>query len=159
MELKTEKKEIDGLIFYINQFPARKCIKLEKRTLTYIAPMLNMLDGISNLNEEIDFTKIVNGVQQVLQNLEEEALEQFIFDMIEGTSVGIKNANGKETILLLNSENGMTFDTVFRGKNLTVYKLLLEIMKINKFGFFELLGGGGLKIDILSSMISSQKQS
>jgi len=157
MELKTEKKEIDGLIFYINQFPARKCIKLEKRTLTHIAPMLNMLDGISNMNDEIDFTKIVNGVQQVLQNLEEEALEQFIFEMIGGTSVGIKNANGKETIIMLNSENGQIFDTVFRGKNLTVYKLLLEIMKVNKFGFFEFMGGGGEITGIFGKMIPSAK--
>jgi hypothetical protein len=153
MELKTEKREIDGLTFHINQFPARKCIKLEKRTITYLAPMLNMLEGITGLDDEIDFSKIVTGIQDVLLNLNEDTLEQFISDMIASTSVGIKDANGKEKVLLLNSEDGLIFDTVFIGKNITVYKLLLEIMKVNKFAFFELMGGGGDLTGIFTKMM------
>jgi hypothetical protein len=157
MQLKSEKREIDGLTFYIMQFPARKCIKLEKKTITYLAPMLTMLEGIKSLEDEIDFSKIVIGIQQVLQNLNEDALEQFIFNMIESTSVNIKDDNGVEKSILLNSNNGLIFDTVFIGKNITVYKLLLEIMKVNKFGFFELMGGGGEITGIFTQMMPKQK--
>lgn len=147
MQRKTEKREIDSLIFYINQFPARKAIKLEKKTITYLAPMLSILEGM-NLDSDIDFSKIVKGVQEVLTNLNEDALEQYIFEMIENTSVSIFNEKKQEQILKLNSENGQIFDLIFTGKTITVYKLLLEIMKVNKFAFFELLGGGGQKIGI-----------
>ena len=156
MELKTIKKEIDNLTFYINQFPARKCLKLEKRTITYLAPMLTMLDGIKSLDDEIDFSKIVKGVQQVLTNIDESALEQFIMDMAEYTSVEIKNTDGKA---ISNTMLRECFDTVFIGKNITVYKLLLEIMKVNKFAFFEFMGGGGLNLTgIFSQMKMNEKK-
>lgn len=145
MELKTEKRKIDDIIFYINQFPARKAIRLEKRTLTFIAPMLKMMDGIKNLDDEVNFDRIANAIQEVLLNVDENSLEQYIFDMIEYTSVGIQE-NGKEQIIKLDSDNGKVFDNVFRCNSLTVYKLLLEIMSVNKFAFFELMGGGGGKI-------------
>jgi hypothetical protein len=157
MELKTIKREIDGLVFYINQFPARKSIKLEKRTITYLAPMLTMLEGFKSLDDDIDFTKIIKGIQEVLTNLDEETLEQFIFDMIEFTSVSMKDANGVAKSISL-KEDGI-FDSVFIGKTITVYKLLLEIMKVNKFAFFELMGGGGEGIGIFGRMIPKVKES
>jgi len=164
LELKTKTVEIDGMKFHINQFPARKCIKLEKRTITYLAPMLTMLDGFKSLDDEIDFTKIIKGVQEVLMNLEETALEQFIFDLLEYTAVEMKNADGKSvssSMLTKETTTGQTiFDVVFIGKNITVYKLLFEVMKVNKFAFFELMGGGGLNLTgIFSKMMPNEKQS
>jgi hypothetical protein len=144
MELKTETKIIDGLKFYINQFPARKCIKLEKKTLTYIAPMLNILEGIKSLDSDIDLSKIAKCIQEVLMNISEEALEQFITEMVENTTVEISGESGKKLTLILADMNN--FDKVFIGKNMTVYKLLIEIMRVNKFGFFELVGGSGINI-------------
>ena len=38
------------------------------------------------------------------------------------------------------------FDHLFVGKSIIVYKLLVEIMRINCFAFFELMGGGWSKI-------------
>lgn len=156
MELKTEKREIDGLVFHITQFPARKSIKLEKRTITYLAPMLKMLEGFKSLDDEVDFSAIVCGIQDVLLNLNEDTLEHFIFAMLEYTSIVIKDGNGKEKITKLEAD---IFDIVFIGKNITVYKLILEIMKVNKFAFFALMGGGGDLTGIFSKMMPKQKKS
>lgn len=149
MQLKSEKKEIDGLKFEIIQFPARKSLKLEKRTLTYLAPMLSLLEGFSSLDNNIDMVHVAKSIQNTLLNLDEEALESFIFAMLETTNIYTKNANGQEQILKIN--NPEIFDYIFIGKNITVYKLLIEVMRVNKFAFFELLAGSGLLIDIFQS--------
>jgi len=156
VDLKTITKEIDGMKFFINQFPARKALRLEKRTITYLAPMLSILEGMKSLDTEIDFSKIINGVQKTLSNIDEIALESFINDMFELTTVEI-NLNGKLTNFILNKNDD--FDFVFRGKTLAVYKLLIEVMRANNFLFFELMGGGGLETGILSKMIPKVKES
>lgn len=156
MELRTITREIDGLKFYINQFPARKCIKLEKRTITYLAPMLNMLDGIKDLESDIDFSKIVKAVQEVLLNLDENTFENFIHDMVEYTTVEMKNEDGK-SVRAVSLHDDTIFDVVFVGQNKTVFLLLLEIMKVNKFAFFELMGGGGTITGIFGKLMPEIK--
>ena len=155
MELKTITKELDGLKFNITQFTARKSIKLEKRTLTYLAPMLNILDGAKSLESEIDFSKIVIAVQGVLNNLSEEEWEQYIFEMFENVSCFVKSEK-QEKLLCLNDVSN--FDIVFIGKNMTVYKLLLEVMSVNKFAFFELVGGSGMQLTGLFSKTNSEQK-
>ena len=156
MELKTITKEIDGIKFFINQFPARKALRLEKRTVTYLAPMLSILEGLKSLDSEIDFGKIIRGVQETLSNIDESALESFISEMFELVSCEI-NINGKLTNFILNKNDD--FDFVFRGKTLTVYKLLIAVMKANNFFFFELMGGGGNLIDIFTKMSQKTQKS
>jgi len=154
VELKTITKEIDEIKFFINQFPARKALRLEKKTITYLAPMLSILEGMKSLDTEIDFSKIIKGVQETLSNIDEIALESFISEMFELTTCEML-AGGKLTNFILYKNDD--FDFVFRGKTLAVYKLLIEVMRANNFFFFELMGGGGNLIDIFSKM-SNQTQ-
>ena len=145
MELKTITKTIDDLKFYINQFPARKSIRLEKKTITFISPMLGMLDDFKSLDKEVDLSKIANSIQKTLSEIDDTEFENYLTEMVEYTSVELKNENDKSVVTLPLSDM-KNFDAAFIGRNLTVYKLLVEIMKENKFGFFELVGGKGLNL-------------
>jgi len=89
-------------------------------------------------------------------NTDEDVFEKYMMDMVEYTSVELKNKDGK-SIEIVNLKEEDKFDAIFIGKSLTIYKLLVEIMRANKMFFFELMGGGGLNlIGILSKVLPKQ---
>lgn len=158
MNLQTITKTIDGVKFLINQAPARKVLKLEKKTVSYLSPLLEVLEGLKDLNmdADIDFSKIVSAVQKTLMGIKEDELEQYIFDMLEYVSVEKNTSEGTKIYNMNNTEH---FDLVFRGSTLTVYKLLLEVMRANNFFFFALLGGGGQNLTgYLSQMMGKMQK-
>lgn len=157
MSLKTEVRELDGIKFHINQFPARKCKKLEIRTIKILAPLLNILEGVKSLDSDIDMGNITKSIKEILMNVDEDVFDQYMMDMVESTTAEIPNSKDKEQkFFYLKDEK--SFDFVFIGKGTTIYKLLVEIMKVNKMFFFELLGGGGLNLTgIFSKVISDTK--
>lgn len=139
-------KEIDNIKFKIIKFPARYTIKLEKRTLKYLLPILDLIPKDKEATiENLQSDKFINSVRETLNNLGDDEFEDYIFKMIESTYVEL-NSDSKmiETRLAVKE----TFDIVFSGKTVILYKLLFEIMKVNSFAFFELVGGSGLKIDL-----------
>jgi len=144
--IETIEKKIDGLTFKIQQFPAMKGVRLEKRTMTILTPLLGLFDDFKGLDSEVDLSKLANVFQDILVNLEEEFFITYVRDMVEYTFI----LNEKGVPSQLNSDN--TFNSTFSAKSLVLYKLLFEIMKVNKFAFFELLGGGGNLIGILQNM-------
>jgi len=158
MELKTITKNIDGVEFLINQFPARQAERLELRTVKYFSPLIEVLEGIKSLDleAEVDFSKIVSAIKNTLVSLNENEVENYITEMVSFTGAKLVS-DGKETIYNLKMDND--YDAVFRGRSLTLYKLLLEIMRANKMFFFELLGGGGNLIGIFQKMMPKTKKS
>lgn len=158
MELKTITKNIDGVEFLINQFPARQAERLELRTVKYFSPLIEVLEGIKSLDleAEVDFSKIVSAIKNTLASLNENEVENYITEMVSFTGAKLVT-DGKETIYNLKIDND--YDAVFRGRSLTLYKLLLEIMRANKMFFFELLGGGGNLIDIFQKMMPKIEKS
>lgn len=160
--IETINVEVDGMKFSIQQFPARKCMKLEKRTIAILVPIFNMLDSdqketikknVKNkkkkediLDMDIDFSKLVSAIQEILNNLSDDAFEAYISDMLNNVIVEEKGQAPAQLTM-------EKFDNIFVGKSLTVYKLLVEVMRANKFAFFELMGGGWSKISMLSNPI------
>jgi hypothetical protein len=148
--IETIEVKIDGVKFFIQQFSARECIRLEKKTITYISPILNVIDGASGekskskkgksddiLEKKIDFSKLASSIQNILLNLTDDEFEEYIFRMIKNVFY-LKKAEKGEIKRQIDEDE---FDELFVGKSLMLYKLLIEIMKVNKFAFFELMGG------------------
>ena len=132
-------KTIDGMQFNIQQFTFQDSIDLETKTLSILAPGLDMLKSFKGIDEEIDLGDLGSTIQKILFTLKVENPFGYICDMVRNTSF----VNGKENPLL---DNVQTINQVFHGKTLTCMKLLLEIMKVNKFAFIEGLVGKGMNI-------------
>lgn len=152
--IETKEVNIEDMKFSIQQFHAMTSLKLEKRTLTLLAPLLNILKGDkkSMLDEEIDMEVLTSSAQEILLNLDDNVFEEYIKDMVAFSFVTLENS---ATPVQLN--NMQVFNGVFAGKNSVIFKLLFEIMKINKFAFFELVGGGEGIINLSKNMIKSKK--
>jgi len=152
MALDTIDVEIDGLKFHILQFGGMAGLKLEKRILTLMAPMLKVLDGVKDVSEsDMDMKGLADAVQSMLLDLDDSTLERLVSNLVEKTSINFVGMNGEDGgVQSLNKE--IIFNDVFAGKNLTIIKLLVEIMKANRFAFFELVGGGTLKTNFLKNL-------
>lgn len=158
MGYNHKKIVIDGMNFRIDHFPARVSMKLEKRTTAFVAPLTGILKGVNfskGLDSEIDLSLIGEAIKSVLDNLTESEFEDYIMDMIENTFYLEKTERGKEVPKYLNNQG--IFDEVFAGKNLSVYKLLFEIMKWNGFSFLALVGGGGNIAGMLKKLMPTEK--
>jgi len=148
--IEQKKCVIDGMEFTVQQFPARTCLKLEKRTIAILAPILNILDSekkvptkkkvsaVNPLDAEINFPKMATAIQEILTSLDDASFDLYISDMMKNVFV---IENGQPVQLTMEK-----FDHLFVGKSIVVYKLLVEIMRINCFALFELMGGGWSKI-------------
>ena len=165
MALKTIETTIDGLQFHILQFGGMTGLKLEKRILTLLAPLLKALDSIKDEKEEgesildksLDMGTLGNIIQDLLLELDDAKLDKLITDLVARTSVNFVAANGQDGgVQPLHKPE--IFNDIFAGKNLTILKLLIEIMKANRFAFFELVGGGMLEIDFLKNLGNKKTQ-
>ena len=108
-------------------------MKIEKKLMEVLIPVMGSLIS-EDKKKHIDMAKVSLGIQTGLSSLTEEKFEDVILSSLSSTYAYV---NGKPEIINID-----IFNQVFTGKILTVYKLILEVMKVNKFCFFELLRGG-----------------
>jgi hypothetical protein len=140
-------KEINGMRFHFNPLPAKKALKLDKRVITLLVPIFGGLKDL-NLNSGIDTETMARGVSEALSNMTDEDYDKFIIDLLSATQY---YQEGVATPVEITST---VIDTIFRGELATLYKLMFEIMKYNKFFPFALgVGGKGIL-----GMFTSQDQ-
>lgn len=150
MLLKSETIILGEYEFQIQPFFAMKALKLEKKTITLITPVLSALlssssDNIkldSLMDTNIDLEKVGLALSRALENLSDNEFESFVLDMLSSTY--FKDGSGKPQII-----NKEIFNTIFIGNLMYVYRLIIEVMKVNKFSFLALMedGKGILGID------------
>lgn len=155
--VETITKEIDGIKFHIQQFPALKALRIEKKVMTLILPSVgSLIGGIDlqkGLDTDLDFSNIGQGLMVSLEKLSDNDFETLILELLGNTQFEITG----EAVEFIGKSN---FDKVFQGKLITVYKVIFEIMKVNKFCFFEVVGGGlgMVQTNILSSSKKNVKK-
>jgi len=147
MELKTEIKEIDGVKFLITQSPGRAVIRLDKKTTQLLLPAAkSIMSEFKKVNSylDLDLSSMIGSLEEVLSSMTEDEYEEYVFQMVNDTRAQFTSEKKLKVVELRNVES---FDEVFTGRSpLTVYKLLFEIMKVNRFAFFELVGGSGISL-------------
>lgn len=132
--LETKDIEIGDMKFQLNPLKGFKAVKLDKKVITLLSPILKGLKGLDD--KSIDIGKIVGGVTDGLDNMKEDEFEKFVIDLLSTTVLQI---TGKVPMVI----DKNTIDDEFQGESLTLYKLLFEVMKYNKFTPFVLASGGG----------------
>jgi len=156
MPVETIDKTIDGLDFQITTFGAIKGQKIQTRLIKITAPgagpLINLLKGLDFekdrselikefLDGEVDLGIIAKALQEVLQSAgDEDQIQSFIFRLLEKTTVKYAIVEGDMRVHELSQEN--IFDVVFQGRYMTMYKLLVAVIQVNKF-----FGSGGTSSD------------
>lgn len=156
-QIKPKKVILDGVEFHIQPFKGMQALKLERKVTILLLPIFSSIfsEGInlSNIMDlDLDFNKIGKGMQDGIGNLSDSEFEDLVLSMLRNT----QTTYDKRPEFI----NETVFDAVFTGKLFLVYKLIFEVMKVNKFSFLELVGGGiemGT-IDGLEDTIQSKKE-
>jgi len=157
MSIETIKVNIDNDTFYIQQFIWEECVELETITISILSPALDMLEGLKNITNEngetdFDLKNLGMVLQKILFSLRKENPFAYIKRMVNNTF--FEGEKGSKEQL----NNDKTINRVFHGKTITCMKLLIEIMKANKFAFIGGLVGSGLNIIGIFKNISSTEQ-
>ena len=132
--LETKDIEIGDMKFQLNPLKGFKAVKLDKKVISLCLPALK---GVKDMDEQsIDIGMIISGITDALDGMTEGDFEKFVLDLLSTTILQI---TGKPPMVI----DSNTIDSEFQGESITLYKLLFEVMKYNKFTPFVLASGGG----------------
>ena len=140
--------EIDGLRFYTQPLPALRAMLLDKKVLALLLPALKGLKDLKvDAEADIDLGAITEALSESLSSMKDAEMTRLVIDLLSSTTYqGDKagEANNEITEAIINQ--------IFQGQLLTLYKVMLEVMKYNKFSPFAFLGDGA---EILKTLTSS----
>jgi len=125
--------EINGKIFKISPLPALLALRLDKKVVSIILPMFG---EIGNLDQELQIGKMIQLLSNSLNAMSDQDFEKFVVDMLS-TTIYMKDHSPPEQI------TKDKINSIFQSDIITIYKLIFEIMRYNKFSPFELVEGGG----------------
>lgn len=141
---------IDGMEFNLRPLPIMKALKLDKRVVTILLPVLGGVKEFS-LDAKVDLKTMADGVAESLSRMENKDFEELVIDLLSGV-IYLEPGKGAQEITL------DIINRIFQGKLSTVYKLMFEVMKFNKFSPFELVAGGNVMNKILISASTMQEE-
>ena len=134
--IEVKNVELDGLEFQLSPLPIRSALRLDKKLVEILAPILaKLVDGGQDLLK-MEIQSVAVAIQAGLASIDDNEFVTFVLDCLSTTSC----ITGKVT--LLNSEKAL--GEVFSGNLMGIYKLVFEVCRFNKFTPFA-LGGLGLK--------------
>ena len=127
---------INGIKFQILPFNARKATNVERKLMCVLLPVITpLLNAKGTLDSDIDLSSLGPAFQEGFGRLSDDDFFNLILETMSSTTAVLKD---KAPILI---ENEQSFNEVFTGSTMTIYKLIWEIMKVNKFCFLELMDG------------------
>ncbi len=149
--IKEDFKEVvvDKHTFQIIPMGGIKAMLLDKKIITMLVPVMG---GLKDMDAEIDFKLISEGIYEALSKLSEIEYKKLILDLL--AEVIFVNTNAIEGDAESPAMTEHTIDKKFGRKLMVLYKLIIEVMRFNKFTPFEMVAGGKR----MSSIISSFKQ-
>jgi hypothetical protein len=145
--LKNKQINIGDKSFQLNPLPALRALKLDKKVVTMIIPVFK---GFEGLDQEINLGAAIEAVSEALLKLEDNEYEKFILDILSTVQY---LPSGKAPIEI----DSDVINNQFSGEIMSIYRLIFEVMKYNRFSPFEMVGDGNEMMKILFS--GFQKQS
>ena len=128
------KKEIDGITFQIQLMPALKSAVLDRKIICILAPGVGNVAS-NGIDTELNLESLFSGLSAGLASLDDTEYEKLIGELLCYVS-----AVTKEGVFEL--DNTQAINKVFQKKLLTLYKVIIEVMKFNGFSVFGLVAGG-----------------
>jgi len=133
LEIKTIT--IDNKKFQMHPLPAIRALKLDKKIVSLLLPVLSGVDGFS-LDAEINLSTSITALSNSLMNMKENDFIELVKDML---STIVYLPDGNVPIEIQSDED---INTIFQGSIITIYKLIWEVMRYNSFSPFVVVAGG-----------------
>jgi len=135
---------IDNLKFQISMLDVLEAIVLDKRVTELVLPVMSaLLQGKegevspeARVNDPESMARLMDGILNALMKLDSSFMTELTQKLLRCVVTFI---DGKGNVQLTERND---INTVFAGKFLTLYKLLLKVMEVNKFTPFALLASG-----------------
>ena len=138
--LEPKNITIEDKEFNLNPLKIRTALRLDKKVISLILPLLG---GVKDLDSEINLGSALGKFSESLNALPDNEYEAFTNELFSTVTYLPK---GEAPV-----ELNQAMDIAFQGNITSVYKLMWEIMKYNKFSPFELMAGG---LGTLTTLIS-----
>jgi len=126
---------IEEYEFILNPMKTLKAMRMDKKVITLLVPVMGSLEGNQNQEQQIDFNVLSEGIGTALESLDDNQFEKFIIEILAEVQY-------KQTGQPVQSMTATVIDTKFRGDLLVIYKLIFEVVKFNRFLPFVIAGGG-----------------
>jgi hypothetical protein len=134
--LDIQNITIDGMEFQLVPLPILKAARLDKKVISILTPVLGT---VKSLDDEIDLGKVID-----------EEYEKFIIDLCSTVTC---HKPGQPPVQLM----GENINELFKGALKTLYKLMYEVMKYNKFSPFALMADSG-NLTTIMSLFAGQEE-
>lgn len=139
--IEEKTKVINDATYVVQQFGARRGLKLKTRLVKLIAPTAVALlgsvekdqSGNVSLNSEANPELISKAISGLVNNLESDQVVDLVFALLETTT-----RNGVN----VTSQNGSHFDMVYSANYGELIKALVFVVEVNFGSFFQGLGIG-----------------
>lgn len=129
--LKYEEVEYDGIRFGTTQYGAMRGLELMGRLAQTVGPALGALSQ-ADMTTELD--RFAPMIAVALRDLKPAELSALAIEILAGTTATLTEANAVKRLDLMSRE---ALDRVFSGRLLTMFKVILHVLKVNfaDFGF------------------------
>jgi hypothetical protein len=128
MALKSETKEIDGLVVISTQFPAMKGYTLFTRLCRLAAPVIGSL--ASGLNGKTDIREMSGALTELFGQLDENQASELALKLLSSTQVKLMGEDGKPArIVTLTDQN--TINGVFEGNLMAMFGAMRLAIEVN----------------------------
>lgn len=144
--LQPKELTVDNLNFHLQPLPVMKAMRLDKKVVSLILPIFGGMEGASSL----DTGSLFSGISKALATMPDTDFESMVMELLS-TTIYCPPGGSPETL------NVDIINSAFQGKLQTIYKLLFEVMKYNKFSPFVLLEDGAAMNKILTSSVLKGK--
>lgn len=123
--------EVSGIKCQLTRIPLQKMLLLDRKVMGILGPVMGSFAGMDQ-SAEADMEKIFRNVASALGSLGDTEYEALMNDLL-GTVVA--TAPGKPPLQLI----GNNLDTALGDSGMmTIYKIVMEVLKFNKFLPFDL---------------------
>ena len=130
-------KDFSGFSVHFRPLPATKAFLLAKKVGSLVLPLLKSID-LSNLEKDIDFSAIFDGISDALANLSDKDAVSILVESLKGSTITAPNMAPVEIV------DETSLDAVFQGELETMYQIVFEAWKYNKLAPFKLAASFGL---------------
>lgn len=130
--IETHDHEIDGAVYTITQLPARRALRLQAKLIKMFGAALGQLFLVNKQDD----SNLIKCLESLSLTINEKDFEDVCMELMEGV-----RKNGIEL-------NKHTIDLEFAGDMAGLYKVLLQVLKVNFENFFSMIGIGGQSMPI-----------
>lgn len=152
--IKTERTTIDGREVIVVQLTARRSLALKTKLIKLLGPAITKLlagsKGAPKLEKEIDLNQLSPAIETLVSQLDPTVFFNLVVECLSNTRVSVNTPDQPLTMLDVTEQ---TFDTIFSGELVTMYKVLWFALRVNYADFFGMKGIG----DIISQYPMTQK--